>query len=92
MKEATCECCRAVLDAAGATLWCRREDDLDAVTAISGSGPAYVFYFLEALEQAKSDLERLERQAAAFDPALGMDNYTRQVATTLDRAGVEDAC
>lgn len=41
-----------ILGAVGMTIWTDDEARLDAVTAISGSGPAYVFHFIEALEAA----------------------------------------
>jgi len=46
----------AVLAPTGQTLWVAREEDLDAVTALSGSGPAYVFYFVEAMMQAAREM------------------------------------
>lgn len=45
-----------ILAAVGSTVWVEDEAQVDAVTAISGSGPAYVFYFIEALESAALEL------------------------------------
>ena len=45
-----------ILRAAGRTVWIDDEAQMDAVTAISGSGPAYVFYFIEAVEEAARNL------------------------------------
>jgi len=47
----------------GESLWVERETQLDAVTALSGSGPAYVFYFLEAMTRAGVEMGLPERQA-----------------------------
>jgi len=41
-----------LISAVGKTLWLDDENQMDAVTAISGSGPAYVFYLIEALTEA----------------------------------------
>lgn len=47
---------QAVLAPTGRTLWVDDEADLDAVTALSGSGPAYVFYLVEAMEAAALEM------------------------------------
>ncbi len=44
--------CEELLAAVGATAWLDDERDMDAVTAVSGSGPAYVFLLIECLERA----------------------------------------
>ncbi len=51
-----CALAEAILGAVGATLWVPQESLLDPVTAISGSGPAYVFYFIEAVQQAAQEM------------------------------------
>jgi pyrroline-5-carboxylate reductase len=45
-----------ILAAVGRTVWIQDEAQMDAVTAVSGSGPAYVFYFIEAIEDAARKL------------------------------------
>jgi pyrroline-5-carboxylate reductase len=45
-----------ILRAVGSTVWLDDEAKIDAVTAVSGSGPAYVFYFIEAMQQAAQEL------------------------------------
>jgi len=54
---------QSILSAVGTTLWVEREELLDGVTAVSGSGPAYVFYFIEALTQAAEELGLTPDQA-----------------------------
>ena len=45
-----------LFSAVGKTIWLKNENDMDAVTAVSGSGPAYVFYLIEAMAKAAVDL------------------------------------
>jgi len=61
----------------GATLWVAQEADLDAVTALSGSGPAYVFFIVEAMMKAGVEMGLSEAQArtlalATFDGATAL--------------------
>ena len=52
-----------VVSGMGQYLWLSTEGQLDAVTAISGSGPAYMFYFMEAMTAAGADMG-LDREQA----------------------------
>ena len=80
-----------VLSAVGSTLWLDSEDKLDAITAISGSGPAYVFYLIEALQEAALQLGLNEAQAkqlsiATFKGAsLLADVSTTPIATLREQ-------
>lgn len=46
----------SILGAVGTSLWVKREKDIDAVTAVSGSGPAYFFLFMEAMVEAGEEM------------------------------------
>lgn len=60
---------QGILTAVGEVLWLEDEVMVDAVTAISGSGPAYVFYLIEALQQAAVTLGFNEEDARRLSVA-----------------------
>lgn len=68
-----------VLGAVGTVLWLEREEDLDAVTAISGSGPAYFFLLIESLQQAGQSLGLPEETSRklAIETAYGASMMAR---------------
>ena len=45
-----------IFNAVGICCWLEKEDDIDLVTAVSGSGPAYFFLFMETMEKVAIDL------------------------------------
>ncbi|HYF20696.1 MAG TPA: pyrroline-5-carboxylate reductase [Ramlibacter sp.] len=68
-----------VLAPTGATLWVEQEQQLDAVTALSGSGPAYVFYFIEAMTRAGQEmgLRADQAQQLAIGTFVGASELAR---------------
>ncbi|MEO0313698.1 MAG: Pyrroline-5-carboxylate reductase reductase [Pseudomonadota bacterium] len=78
----------AILKAVGQTVWLDDERQLDAVTAISGSGPAYVFYFLEAMQRAAVELGLTAEQGkalalATFSGASALASQSNESASVL---------
>ena len=85
VSEAQCDTAQTILAAVGNTIWLKDEAMMDAMTAISGSGPGYVFYFIEALQQAARELgfNAADARRLALDTFLG--------AAKLADASSEDA-
>jgi pyrroline-5-carboxylate reductase len=67
-----------VIATTGALLWVKDEPLLDAVTAISGSGPAYVFFFIEAMVEAGVKMGLSPEQATQL--AIGTFEGASQLA------------
>ena len=69
-----------VMAAVGSVVWVADEARIDAVTALSGSGPAYVFLFIEALQQAAGELGIApdEARRLSIDTVLGAARLAAQ--------------
>jgi pyrroline-5-carboxylate reductase len=77
--------CGALMGAVGETAWVEEESLLDPVTAVSGSGPAYVFHLIEAMAQAGVEAGLPE------DLAMRLARETVTGAGELARNSAEDA-
>lgn len=73
-----------ILSAVGATLWLQEETQMDAVTAISGSGPAYFFLLIEIMEDAgvALGLPREISRKLATETAYGSGLMAREASET----------
>lgn len=70
----------ALLTSCGITLWVEEESELDAVTAVSGSGPAYFFYLIEHMTNAgvALGLSHKTAETLAVETAFGAASMARQ--------------
>lgn len=76
--------CTAMLEAVGEVDWIEDEAQMDAVTAVSGSGPAYVFLLIEALAEAgvQAGLGPALAQRLARQTIVGAGELARQSPET----------
>lgn len=76
---------RDLFSSVGEVLTCKREDQLDWVTALSGSGPAYVFLFLESLVKAavKGGLSEAHARQLAMTTLTGSTELAASQKTPL---------
>jgi pyrroline-5-carboxylate reductase len=75
----------SIMAAVSATVWVDHESQMDTVTALSGSGPAYFFLFMEALEAAARDrgLPADVAHQLTLETAFGAAQMARQSADSL---------
>jgi len=71
-----------IMRAVGTTVWLDDEALIDPVTAVSGSGPAYVFYFIEAMQQAALEMGLTHEQGTQL--AIATFTGAAQLAAQSD--------
>lgn len=76
-----------ILNCTGATLWVASEAMLDVVTAISGSGPAYLFYFMECLQNSalNAGLNEQESHLLVSQMIYGAASLARQKEASFEQ-------
>ena len=80
VSSAQKELAESILSVCGDTAWFQTDDDLDKVTALSGSGPAYFFYLIEALVAAGESMgmDRETAKQLAVQTAVGASTMALQ--------------
>ncbi|MDC1173111.1 pyrroline-5-carboxylate reductase dimerization domain-containing protein, partial [Methylophilaceae bacterium] len=83
----------------GQVLWVKKESDLDSVTAISGSGPAYIYYIMNVMIEVaeeiglkRSDAQRLVAQTiiGAGETGKDIDNLESEIVKVSSKGGTTE--
>ena len=80
------ELASSVMSAVGKVVWVESEEDIDSVTAISGSGPAYFFLLIDMLVKTASDmgLQAADARELAIQTAIGAAAMAAQSEDSMD--------
>lgn len=79
------EVTKNIFEPCGEIIWCEREEMIESITAISGSGPAYVFFFMEALERTavKFGFNPEQARALAVATVRGASELAKESSDSL---------
>ena len=89
-----------IFSSVGEILWVKKEADLNIVTAISGSGPAYIFYIMEVMINAAQELGLSEKDAKKLvamtligsgKMGLSIQNLKEQISKVSSKGGTTEA-
>ena len=89
-----------IFNSVGEILWVKKESDLDIVTAISGSGPAYIFYIMEVMINSAQELGLSEKDAKKLvamtligsgKMGLSIQNLKEQISKVSSKGGTTEA-